>query len=100
MFTNEPDRGSGQAGSCFGDSLGPVFDAGTHQVAAIVPYVHTLRIGPDMPFRIDNRAAPRLPVLHTCDAVRRDRRGRASGTKSPACAHPRSSLWEVSMTRA
>jgi hypothetical protein len=56
-FTNNPGRGNGSGGSCFGDSGGPVFHAGTNIVAAITSWGITPCIGVDYQFRMDTATA-------------------------------------------
>lgn len=57
VFTNNPGKGNGQGGACFGDSGGPVFQEGTNQIAAIVSFGFTPCIGPDFQFRMDTGVA-------------------------------------------
>lgn len=57
VFTNNPGKGNGQGGSCYGDSGGPVFYQETNQIAAIVSFGITPCIGPDFQFRMDTEAA-------------------------------------------
>lgn len=57
VFTNNPGKGNGQGGSCYGDSGGPVFYGDTNQIAAIVSFGITPCIGPDFQFRMDTEAA-------------------------------------------
>lgn len=57
VFTNNPGKGNGQGGSCFGDSGGPVVKEGTNQIAAIVSFGFTPCIGPDFQFRMDTQVA-------------------------------------------
>jgi hypothetical protein len=55
-FTNNPGKGNGSGGSCFGDSGGPVLDA-AGQVVAVVAWGITPCIGADYQFRIDTALA-------------------------------------------
>lgn len=57
VFTNNPGKGSGEGGSCYGDSGGPLFYGDTNQIAAIVSFGITPCIGPDFQFRMDTDAA-------------------------------------------
>lgn len=57
VFTNNPGKGNGEGGSCYGDSGGPVFYGATNQIAAIVSFGITPCIGPDFQFRMDTEAA-------------------------------------------
>jgi hypothetical protein len=57
VFTNNPGKGNGEGGSCYGDSGGPLFYKDTNQIAAIVSFGITPCIGPDFQFRMDTEAA-------------------------------------------
>jgi hypothetical protein len=50
-FTNNPGRGNGSGGSCFGDSGGPVFRG--DEVVAVVSWGNSPCIGVDYQFRTD-----------------------------------------------
>ncbi|MBN2472321.1 MAG: trypsin-like serine protease [Anaerolineae bacterium] len=56
-FTNNPGRGNGQGGTCFGDSGGPVFVGDSNVIGAIVSWGITPCIGVDYQFRIDTAIA-------------------------------------------
>jgi hypothetical protein len=55
-FTNNPGKGNGSGGSCFGDSGGPVFNA-AGEIVAVVAWGITPCIGVDYQFRIDTALA-------------------------------------------
>ena len=63
MFTNNPGKGSGSGGSCFGDSGGPAFwiDPSTGEetniVMAVTSWGITPCVGVDYQFRTDIEAA-------------------------------------------
>lgn len=56
-FTNNPGRGNGSGGSCFGDSGGPLFHGDTNVVGAIVSWGITPCVGVDYQFRMDTPSA-------------------------------------------
>ena len=56
-FTNNPGRGNGSGGSCFGDSGGPVFYGDTNVIAAVISWGITPCIGVDYQFRLDTPTA-------------------------------------------
>jgi hypothetical protein len=56
-FSNNPGNGNGQGGTCYGDSGGPVFKAGTNVIGAIVSWGITPCIGVDYQFRVDTALA-------------------------------------------
>jgi secreted trypsin-like serine protease len=37
-FTNNPGKGNGSGGTCFGDSGGPIFHANSNQIAAVTSF--------------------------------------------------------------
>ena len=66
-FTNNPGKGNGSGGTCFGDSGGPVFHGDSNVVGAVVSWGITPCIGVDYQFRIDTQVAQEfiLPYLST-----------------------------------
>lgn len=56
-FTNNPGRGNGSGGTCFGDSGGPVFHRDSNVIGAIVSWGITPCVGVDYQFRIDTKIA-------------------------------------------
>lgn len=56
-FTNNPGKGNGSGGTCFGDSGGPVFHGDSNIVGAVVSWGITPCIGVDYQFRIDTELA-------------------------------------------
>ena len=52
-FTNNPGKGSGTGGTCYGDSGGPILYGDTNIIAAITSFGYTPCIGNDFSFRID-----------------------------------------------
>ena len=56
-FTNNPGKGNGSGGTCFGDSGGPVFHGDSNVVGAVVSWGITPCIGVDYQFRIDTAVA-------------------------------------------
>jgi secreted trypsin-like serine protease len=56
-FTNNPGRGNGKGGTCFGDSGGPIFYQNTPIIGAIVSFGITPCIGVDYQYRIDTPTA-------------------------------------------
>jgi hypothetical protein len=56
-FTNNPGKGNGSGGTCFGDSGGPLFHGDTNVIGAIVSWGITPCIGVDYQFRIDTPTA-------------------------------------------
>jgi len=56
-FTNNPGKGGGSGGSCFGDSGGPVFWGSGPMVVAVVSWGITPCIGVDYQFRVDTPLA-------------------------------------------
>jgi hypothetical protein len=56
-FTNNPGRGNGSGGSCFGDSGGPLFWGNSNVIGAIVSWGITPCIGVDYQFRLDTAIA-------------------------------------------
>lgn len=56
-FTNNPGRGNGSGGTCFGDSGGPVLYGNTNMVVAVVSWGNTPCIGVDFQYRIDTKDA-------------------------------------------
>ncbi len=56
-FTNNPGRGNGSGGTCFGDSGGPLFWKDSHTIGAIVSWGITPCIGVDYQFRMDTATA-------------------------------------------
>lgn len=61
-FSNNPGKGNGSGGSCFGDSGGPVFKQGTNIIGAVVSWGNTPCIGVDYQFRVDTPTA--LNFIH------------------------------------
>lgn len=55
-FTNNPGKGNGSGGVCFGDSGGPVFNS-ADEIVAITAWGTTPCIGVDYQFRIDTALA-------------------------------------------
>jgi len=64
-FTNNPGRGNGVGGTCYGDSGGPVFHGNSNVIGAVVSFGITPCIGVDYQFRIDTPTALDfiIPVL-------------------------------------
>jgi hypothetical protein len=56
-FTNNPGKGNGSGGTCFGDSGGPVFHGDTNVIGAVVSWGITPCVGVDYQFRIDTPTA-------------------------------------------
>lgn len=56
-FTNNPGRGNGSGGTCYGDSGGPLFVKDTNVIGAIVSFGFTPCIGVDYQFRMDTALA-------------------------------------------
>ncbi len=56
-FTNNPGKGNGSGGTCFGDSGGPVFHSDSNVVGAVVSWGITPCIGVDYQFRMDTAVA-------------------------------------------
>jgi hypothetical protein len=56
-FSNNPGRGNGSGGTCYGDSGGPVFYGSTNMVTAVVSWGNTPCIGVDYQFRLDTPVA-------------------------------------------
>jgi hypothetical protein len=56
-FTNNPGKGNGSGGTCFGDSGGPVFHGDSNIVGAVVSWGITPCIGVDYQFRVDTALA-------------------------------------------
>jgi hypothetical protein len=56
-FTNNPGKGNGSGGTCFGDSGGPLFHGDSNIVGAIVSWGITPCIGVDYQFRMDTAVA-------------------------------------------
>ena len=56
-FTNNPGKGNGSGGTCFGDSGGPVFHGDSNVVGAVVSWGITPCIGVDYQFRMDTPTA-------------------------------------------
>ena len=56
-FTNNPGKGNGSGGTCFGDSGGPVFHGDSNVVGAVVSWGITPCIGVDYQFRMDTALA-------------------------------------------
>lgn len=56
-FTNNPGKGNGSGGTCYGDSGGPLFVGDTNVVGAVVSYGFTPCIGIDYNFRMDTVTA-------------------------------------------
>jgi hypothetical protein len=56
-FTNNPGRGNGSGGSCFGDSGGPVLWKDTNIIGAVVSWGITPCVGVDYQFRVDTATA-------------------------------------------
>ena len=57
VFTNNPGKGNGQGGACYGDSGGPLFYDDSYTIGAIVSFGFTPCIGPDFQFRMDTETA-------------------------------------------
>lgn len=56
-FTNNPGKGDGSGGTCFGDSGGPLFWKDTNVIGAVVSFGFTPCIGIDYQFRMDTAIA-------------------------------------------
>ena len=56
-FSNNPGKGDGTGGTCYGDSGGPIFHGSTNVIGAITSYGFTPCIGVDFNFRIDTAIA-------------------------------------------
>jgi hypothetical protein len=56
-FSNNPGKGNGQGGTCFGDSGGPLFHGDSNVIGAIVSWGITPCIGVDYQFRMDTPLA-------------------------------------------
>lgn len=56
-FTNNPGKGNGSGGTCFGDSGGPLFHGDSNVVGAVVSWGITPCIGVDYQFRMDTAVA-------------------------------------------
>jgi len=52
-FSNSPGKGTGEGGTCFGDSGGPLFHGDSNVIGAIVSWGITPCIGVDYQFRMD-----------------------------------------------
>jgi hypothetical protein len=56
-FTNNPGKGNGSGGNCFGDSGGPVFWGTSNIIAAVVSFAVTPCVGTSYSFRLDTDTA-------------------------------------------
>ena len=56
-FSNNPGKGNGTGGACFGDSGGPLFHGDSNVIGAVVSWGHTPCVGVDYHFRMDTPAA-------------------------------------------
>jgi len=56
-FTNNPGKGNGSGGTCFGDSGGPLFVGESNVIGAVVSFGFTPCIGIDYNFRMDTETA-------------------------------------------
>jgi hypothetical protein len=56
-FSNNPGKGNGSGGTCFGDSGGPLFHGDSNIVGAVVSWGITPCIGVDYQFRVDTPLA-------------------------------------------
>lgn len=56
-FSNNPGKGNGSGGTCFGDSGGPLFHKDSNVIGAVVSWGITPCVGVDYQFRIDTPIA-------------------------------------------